>query len=79
MKLVEAVGLRTAELLKVSQKSQYRLIKDTCLSKNAVLCIIRNKSKDIKLSTIYLIADFFGMSLTEFFDCDYFKNIDIYG
>lgn len=79
MKLVEAVGLRTAELLKENQKSQYRLIKDTCLSKNAVLCIIRNKSKDIKLSTVYLIAEFFGMSLAEFFDCEYFKNVDIYG
>ena len=79
MKLVEAVGLRTAELIKENNKSQYRMIKDTCLSKNAVLCIIKNKSKDVKLSTIYLIADFFGMSLAEFFDCDYFKNIDIYG
>lgn len=77
MKLVEALGTRIADLLKAQNKSQYRLIKETYLSKNAVLSIMRNRSKDVKLSTIYLIADFFGMSLSEFFDCDYFKNIDI--
>ena len=77
MELVEAVGTRIADLLKAQNKSQYRLIKETYLSKNAVLSIMRNRSKDVKLSTIYLIADFFGMSLSEFFDCDYFKNIDI--
>lgn len=36
------------------------------------------KQPDIRLSTIFLIAEFFGMTLTEFFDCDYFKGIDIY-
>lgn len=77
MELVEAVGTRIADLLKAQNKSQYRLIKETYLSKNAVLSIMRNRSKDVKLSTIYLIADFFGMSISEFFDCDYFKNIDI--
>lgn len=77
MELVEAVGTRIADLLKAQNKSQYRLIKETYLSKNAVLSIMRNRSKDVKLSTIYLIAEFFGMSLSEFFDCDYFKNIDI--
>ena len=77
MNLIEAVGLRVANLLKEQIKSQYRLIKDTCLSKNAIVSIIRNKSKDIKLSTIYLIAEFFEMSLSEFFACDYFKNLDV--
>lgn len=77
MKLVEALGTRIADLLKAQNKSQYRLIKETYLSKNAVLSIMRNRSKDVKLSTICLIAEFFGMSLSEFFDCDYFKNIDI--
>lgn len=77
MELVEAVGTRIADLLKAQNKSQYRLIKETYLSKNAVLSIMRNRSKDVKLSTICLIAEFFGMSLSEFFDCDYFKNIDI--
>ncbi len=77
MELVEAVGTRIADLLKAQNKSQYRLIKETYLSKNAVLSIMRNRSKDVKLSTIYFIADFFGMSISEFFDCDYFKNIDI--
>lgn len=78
MNLAQAVALRTSELLKKHNKSQYRLIKDTCLSKKTIQNIMQLKHPDIRLSTIYLIAEFFGMTLAEFFDCDYFKGIDIY-
>ena len=79
MNLAQAVALRTEELLKKNNKSQYRLIKNTLLNKSTIYSLFKDKKQDIKLSTVYLIADFFGMSLAEFFDCDYFKNIDIYG
>ena len=79
MNLAQAVALRTKELLKNYNKSQYRLIKETFLNKSTIYSLFKDKKQDIKLSTVYLIADFFGMSLAEFFDCDYFKNIDIYG
>ena len=79
MNLAQAVALRTKELLKNHNKSQYRLIKETFLNKSTIYSLFKDKKQDIKLSTVYLIADFFGMSLTEFFDCDYFTNIDIYG
>ena len=77
MKLVEALAMRINELLKAQNKTQYKLIKETCLSKKTVQNIMQLRQPDIRFSTIYLIADFFGMSLSEFFDCDYFKNIDI--
>lgn len=79
MNLAQAVALRTEELLKKHKKSQYRLIKETFLNKSTIYSLFKDRKQDVKLSTVYLIAEFFGMSLTEFFDCDYFKNIDIYG
>ena len=77
MKLIEAVALRTLDLLKQQQKTQYRLIKETCLDKKTIQAILKVKTKDINLSTVQLIAEAFGMSLSEFFDCEYFKNIDV--
>ncbi len=79
MNLAQAVALRTQELLKLHGMSQYKLIKDTLLNKSTIYTLFKDRRQDVKLSTVYLIADFFGMSLAEFFDCDYFKNIDIYG
>ena len=79
MNLAQAVALRTQELLKLHNVSQYKLIKDTLLNKSTIYTLFKERRQDIKLSTVYLIADFFGMTLAEFFDCDYFKNIDIYG
>ncbi len=79
MNLAQAVSLRTQELLKLHGISQYKLIKDTLLNKSTIYTLFKERRQDIKLSTVYLIADFFGMTLAEFFDCDYFKNIDIYG
>ena len=78
MNLIEATAMRIQDLLKIHNKSQYRLIKDTCLSKKTIQNIMQLKHPDIRLSTIYLIAEFFGMTLAEFFDCDYFKGIDFY-
>ena len=36
MKLVEALGTRIADLLKAQNKTQYRLIKEICLSKKTI-------------------------------------------
>lgn len=77
MKLIEAVALRTLDLLKQHQKTQYRLIKETCLDKKTIQAILKIKTKDINLSTVHLIAESFGLSLSEFFNCEYFNNIDI--
>ena len=78
MDLAQAVALRTRELLKKHNKSQYKLIKETLLNKTTIYNLFKGKKQDVKLSTVYLIAEFFGMTLAEFFDCDYFKGIDIY-
>ena len=79
MTYTEAVAKRTKDLLFKNNKSQYRLIKDTCLSKTTIRKIFKNETKDVNLSTIRLIADFFNMSLSEFFTDEVFKteNLDI--
>jgi len=74
MNLAEAVAKRTKELLISHNMSQYRLIKTTCLERTSIQMILKNKTKDIKLSTVFLIADAFGMTLSEFLSCDYFTT-----
>lgn len=57
--------------------SAYRLIKETCLDKTTIQSIMKGKTKDVKLSTIFLIADVFNMTLSEFINVDYFNKINI--
>lgn len=77
--MAEAVAKRTRELLFEKNKTQYRLIKETCLDKTTIQTILKGKSKDVRLSTVFLIAQSFGMSLSEFLNSPYFEyeNIDI--
>lgn len=79
MNLAQAVAKRTHELLIKTGKSQYKLIKETCLDKTTIQSLFKNKTKDIKLSTVYLIAESFNMTLFEFMNSNYFnkENIDI--
>lgn len=77
MTLAQAVAKRTIELLKEFNMSQYRLIKETCLDKTTIQSIMKGKTKDIRLSTIFLIADAFDMTISEFTNVHYFNNINI--
>ena len=77
MNLAQAVAKRTSELLKVHSMSQYRLIKETCLDKTTIQSIMKGKTKDVKLSTIFLIADVFNMTISEFVNVEYFKKFNI--
>ncbi|MBQ8452037.1 MAG: helix-turn-helix transcriptional regulator [Clostridia bacterium] len=77
MNLSEAVAKRTNELLIKNNMSQYKLIKITCLDKTTIQSILKNKTKDIKLSTVFLIADAFNMTISEFTNVPYFEKINI--
>jgi len=77
MTFAEAVAKRTQDLLKEKGVSQYRLIKDTCLDKTTIQAIFKKKTKDVKLSTVFVIAEFFGMEIWEFTNCPYFKSENI--
>ena len=77
MTFAEAVAKRTKDLMFGKQISQYRLIKLTMLDKSTLQAIFKGKTKDIKLSTIFLIADALGMTLSEFFNAEYFDNANL--
>lgn len=79
MNLAEAVAERTKELLTKSGKPQYKLIKETCLDKTTIQSLLKGKTKDVKLSSVFLIADSFDMTLSEFLEGSLFSknNIEI--
>ncbi len=77
MTLSQAVAKRIEELLKEKKMTQYRLTKETCLDKTTIQSILKGKTKDIKLSTVFLLADAFGMSISEFTNVSYFAKTNI--
>lgn len=79
MKLAEAVGIRTKELLFEKKITQYRLTKITCLNEKTISDILHARTSDIKFSTIYLISNAFNISLQEFLNSPLFDmdNLDI--
>ena len=79
MTLAEAVSKRTKELMFKNGVTQYQLIKQTCLDKTTIQAMFKNKTKDVRLSTVFLIADVFGMTISEFTDVPYFtkQNVEL--
>lgn len=78
MRILEAVGLRTKELLQERNMSQYRLIKIAKFNEKTIPEIIKGKTTDIKISSIFRIACALNVTLEEFFASPLFdeKNID---
>lgn len=77
MKLAEAVGKRTKELLFEKNMTQYRLTKITCLNEKTLSDLLKGKTCDVKFSTIYLIANALEISLIEFFNSPLFNEENI--
>ncbi len=77
MSLVEAVALRIEDLLKKNNFSQYKLYKLSGVSQSSISEILSKKNKAPNLYIVYELAQGFGISLAEFFDCDYFKGFNI--
>ena len=79
MKLAQAVGIRTKELLFHNNMTQYRLVKITCLNEKTISDIIHGKTTDIKFSTIYLISDALNITIQEFLNSPVFNmdNLEI--
>lgn len=74
MILQKAVGMRISELLIDRKSSRYALCKKICMSEQTLKHIIDERNKDIKLSTVALIAYGFDMSLEEFFNSPLFSK-----
>lgn len=72
MNISKAVAMRIVELLKAQGLTQYRLEQKACLSHDTVKSIMKGKAKGVNLKTVIAIADGFGMSVSEFLDCELF-------
>ena len=79
MKLAQAVGIRTKELLFEKNITQYRLVKITCLNEKTISDIIHGRTSDIKFSTIYLISEALNITIQEFLNSSVFNmdNLEI--
>lgn len=79
MTLNKAFAMRVSSLLIKNNVSKYKLEKETGLTHSALRYIFNEVNKDLKFSTIVKVAEFFGMSLSEFFDDEIFniENLDV--
>ena len=77
MSLAEAIALRIEDLLKEKKLTQYKLYKLSGVSQSSISEIRSKKYKAPNLYLIYELAQGFGISLAEFFNCDYFKGFNI--
>lgn len=79
MTLNKAFAMRISTLLIKKNLSKYQLEKETGLTHSAMRYIFNEVNKEVKFSTIVKVAEFFDMSLSEFFDDDIFRydNLDV--
>lgn len=79
MTLNKAFAMRISCLLIKNNLSKYKLEKETGLTHSAMRYIFNEVNKEVKFSTIVKVAEFFGMSLSEFFDDEIFKfdNLEV--
>lgn len=79
MTVNDAVRKRISELLLEKGMTQYRLEQETGIQHGSMQCIMNGRNKTVTLSTVIVIAQGFGMSVTEFLDDEIFnpKNLDI--
>ena len=79
MNIANATSKRISELLHKNQMTQYRLAKITCISNRALIEIMKNRTKDINSSTVFLIANAFGLTMEQFYASPLFdtENIEV--
>lgn len=75
----KAVALRISNLLIKNHMTQYALCKKIAMSEETLRSILSERYKTVKLDTIILISDGFGMTLQEFFNDELFnrENLDV--
>ena len=73
----DAVAARVLTLLKEMKMTQYRLEQNSGIRHGAMDGILNSKYNTVTLSTLYKLAQGFGMTLHEFLDDDIFFSEDI--
>ena len=68
MTINEAVAKRIAKLLKERNMKQYNLEQSSGIQHGSMACITNGRNKTVTLTTIYLLANGFNMTIQEFLD-----------
>ncbi|MCX4363888.1 MAG: helix-turn-helix transcriptional regulator [Clostridia bacterium] len=72
MTVNDAVAKRIAELLKERNISQYKLEQLSGIQHGSMQCIMNGRNKTVTLSTVYMLAKGFEMTVLEFLDSPVF-------
>ena len=74
MNVSEAVAKRIRELLIEKDMTQYRLEQKSGILHGSMACILNGRNKTVTLSTIYMLARGFEMTIIEFLNKDFFLS-----
>ena len=73
----DAFAIRIANLLIEKRITQYRLEQDSGIQHGSMQCIMKGRNKTVTLSTIYMVARGFGISILDFLNDPIFLNGNI--
>lgn len=77
MKLQYAIVERIEELRRKHNMTKYGLFKASGVPLSTITALNKEKSRTVKLSTLYAICEGFEISLEEFFACPLFQRENI--
>ena len=77
MTVNSAVAKRISKLLAEKNMTQYRLEQVTGIQHGSMQCIMNGRNKTVTLTTLILIADGFGMSVSEFLNDEVFSSANL--
>ena len=75
----KAVAKRVSELLEKNGQTPYSFCKNNAMSEETLRAILNERYKTVKLDTLILLADGFGMTIQEFLNDPIFErqNLDV--
>lgn len=76
MNISQAVAFRILELCKEKKITINKLSTISAVTQSTVNDIVNNKSKNIGIATIKKLCDGLEISITDFFDTPYFRNLE---
>ena len=77
MNVSEAVAKRIRELLIEKDMTQYRLEQKSGILHGSMACILNGRNKTVTLSTIYMLARGFDMTIIDFLNDDIFLSNEV--
>ena len=77
MNVSQAVAKRIEMLLKERNMTQYKLEQKSGVLHGSLACIMNGRNKTVTLSTVYMIAKGFDMTIVDFLNHDIFLSDEI--